>query len=51
MIIEVFEHKLIINLNDFEISHSINNVMSQLKINSNNLLSIESTLTQDTFDS
>jgi hypothetical protein len=44
MVIEINEHKLIVNLIDFEISHKIGNHMSQLKINSNNLLSIESEL-------
>jgi hypothetical protein len=41
-----------VNLDNFEISHEIDGEKSSLKINSNNLLSIESTLSEDkSFDS
>ena len=45
-------HTIFVNLDNFEISHEIDGEQSSLKINSNNLLSIESTLAEDrSFDS
>jgi hypothetical protein len=46
------KHAIIISVENFEISHVINGKESQLKINSNNLLSIENdTIKEKLYDS
>jgi hypothetical protein len=46
MVIMIKEHKLIVNLLQFSISHIIGEHHSQFVINANNLLSIESTMSK-----